>query len=120
MKGRAMQNNETTSAPVFSRRLILIGFGSTLALAAGAGIWFSAQQTTKPRTSQHEPMSATAETLSSSSDDSTNSDTTKSDLQVELGPDDLKKAQVQTVRVGVTETARTLRVPGIVNPDQYK
>jgi len=120
MKGQAMQNIENTSAPIFGRRLIWIGFGSILALGVGAGIWFSMQQTTKPKTKQHAPMSTTAEALSSTRDDSANSDTAASEFQVDLGPDDLKKAQVQTVRVDAMETTRTLRVPGIVNPDEYR
>jgi membrane fusion protein, heavy metal efflux system len=41
-------------------------------------------------------------------------------LQVDLGPDDLKKAQIQTVHVDMRETATTLRVPGVVYPDEYK
>jgi RND family efflux transporter MFP subunit len=54
-----------------------------------------------------------------SSDDSTESTPANTELQVELGPDDLKKAQLQTVHVDMGETASTLRVPGIVNPDEY-
>jgi len=55
-----------------------------------------------------------------SNDNSTDSTAANADLQVELGPDDLKKAQVQTVHVEVKKTSSTLRVPGIVNPDEYR
>jgi membrane fusion protein, heavy metal efflux system len=41
-------------------------------------------------------------------------------LQVDLGPDDLKKAQIQTVHVDMRRKGSTLRVPGVVNPDEYK
>src|SRR5258708_16844812 len=52
--------------------------------------------------------------------DSTDSTAAKEDLQAELGPDDQKQAQVQTVHVDVKKTSSTLRVPGIVNPDEYR
>jgi len=65
-------------------------------------------------------MSSMADMSTPSNEDSTDSTTANTDLQVELGPDDLKKAQVQTVHVDVKKTATTLRVPGIVNPDEYR
>src|SRR5260370_1639423 len=65
-------------------------------------------------------MSTMADMSTPSNDDSTDSTAANADLQVELGPDDLKKAQVQTVHVDVRKTFSTLRVPGIVNPDQYR
>jgi RND family efflux transporter MFP subunit len=116
-----MQNTETketTSAP--RRRIIWIGLGTVTALAVAAGIWFGTQRTVKPKARQHAPMSSMADMPSSTNDDSTDSTAANAELQVELGPDDLKKAQLQTVRVGMGETASTLRVPGIVNPDEYQ
>ena len=41
------------------------------------------------------------------------------ELQIDLAPDDLKKAQIRTVRVTNGATAATLRVPGIVKPNEY-
>src|SRR5260370_27547450 len=61
-----------------------------------------------------------ADMTSAQNDNSTDSTGANGDLQVELGPDDLKKAQVRTVHVDVKKTATTLRVPGIVNPDEYR
>jgi cobalt-zinc-cadmium efflux system membrane fusion protein len=63
-------------------------------------------------------MASMADMPSSGSNVSTDSAT--ADLQVDLGPDDLKKAQLQTVHVGMHETASTLRVPAIVNADEYR
>src|SRR5260370_34630543 len=65
-------------------------------------------------------MSSMADMPSPSNDDSADSTAANTDLQVELGPDDLKKARVQTVHVDMKETSSTLRVPGIVNPDEYR
>jgi RND family efflux transporter MFP subunit len=120
MKGQVMQNIENPTVSSSTRRLKWITFGSILALAVGAGIWFSTQLATKPKAKQHAPISATADAPSSTNDDSADSSTTSSDLQVDLGPDDLKKAQLKTVRVSMEQTTSTLRVPGIVNSDQYK
>jgi cobalt-zinc-cadmium efflux system membrane fusion protein len=61
-----------------------------------------------------------ADMASPSIDASTDAAAANAELQVELGPDDLKKAQVRTVHVDVRETSGTLRVPGIVNPDEYR
>jgi len=115
-----MQNIENTKVPSSTRRLKWITFGSILVLAVGAGIWFSTQLATKPKAKLHAPVSATADVSSSTSGDSADSSTTSSGLQVDLGPDDLKKAQVRTVRLEMEQIASTLRVPGIVKSDQYK
>jgi RND family efflux transporter MFP subunit len=55
-----------------------------------------------------------------SPDTSADSDSTNAELQVDLGPDDLKKAQIQTVHVAMRETATALRVPGVVSADEYR
>jgi RND family efflux transporter MFP subunit len=52
--------------------------------------------------------------------DSTDSTATSTGVQVDLEPDDLKKAQIQTTHVDMQETARALRVPGVVKTDEYK
>ena len=54
------------------------------------------------------------------SDDSSDLSASSSGIQVDLAPDDLKKAQVHAVHLDMRETASTLRVPGSVNPDEYK
>jgi len=113
-----MQNDYKTTST--SRRLLLrIGLGSIAVFAVGAGIWFGTSRTQTERGKLHVPMSSMA-AAHVTSDDSSDSTKDSSDLQVDLGPDDLKKAQVQTVHVDMRETATILRVPGNVQPDQYK
>jgi cobalt-zinc-cadmium efflux system membrane fusion protein len=114
MKGEAMQNIENHSTS--RRRLLWIGIGAVVVLAIGGGIWFSTQQAPKPTKKQHMPMASMADMPAMSDDASAGS----SDLEVDLGPDDLKKAQIQTIHVDARETTSTLRVPGNVYPDEYK
>ena len=125
-----MQNidkRETTPTP--RRRTIWIGLGTLVILAVGAGIWFSTQHTATPKAKQEAPMSSMSDMSSMSSISSKPSpmnseamDSTAADVgvHVDLAPDDLKKAQIQTVHVDMQETASTLRVPGVVNADEYK
>jgi RND family efflux transporter MFP subunit len=121
MKGEDMLNTdqkETTSTP--RRRVIWIGFGAIAVVAISIGLWFGTRPRSRPKPRQHAPMSSMADMASSSNDTSTDAAAANAELQVELGPDDLKKAQVRTVHVDVRETSGTLRVPGIVNPDEYR
>jgi RND family efflux transporter MFP subunit len=122
MKGEAMQNTEkkeATSTP--RRRIMWIGLGVVMVIAVATGIWLSTQHTVKPKAREHAPMASMADMPSSTGDDSPDSTAAAAtELQVELGPDDLKKAQLQTVHVDMGETVSTLRVPGNVNPDEYK
>jgi cobalt-zinc-cadmium efflux system membrane fusion protein len=112
-------NQKETASP--SRRLVMwIGLGAVIILAISAGLWFGVQRSNRPKPRQHAPISSMADMASSSSDESTDSSAANAELQVELGPDDLKKAQVRTVHVDMKETSSTLRVPGIVNPDEYR
>ena len=109
---------ETTSTP--RRRVIWIGLGAIAIVAISVGVWFGIRPSRRPQPRQHAPMSSVADMASSSSDESIDSSAANAELQVDLGPDDLKKAQVRTVPVDVRETSGTLRVPGIVNPDEYR
>src|SRR5712672_168230 len=121
MKGEAMQKTdmkETLLAP--RRRGMWIGFGAVTVVAIAVVLWFAAQHDSHPKSRQHGPTATMADMPSAPNDNSTDSTAANADLQVELGPDDLKKAQVQTVHVDVRKTASTLRVPGIVNPDEYR
>jgi len=112
------ETKETTAA--LRRRGMWIGFGAVTAVAIAVGVWFATQHGSHPKPRQHAPMSSMADMPSAANDDSADSTAADTDLQVELGPDDLKKAQVQTVHVDVKKTSSTLRVPGIVNPDEYR
>src|SRR5258708_34517312 len=121
MKGEAMQKTDMKETPPAPRRRgMWIGFGAFTVLAIAFGLWFATQHGSHPKPRQHAPMSSMADMSTPSNEDSTDSTAANTDLQVELGPDDLKKAQVQTVHVEVKKTSSTLRVPGIVNPDEYR
>jgi len=116
-----MQITETKETPPAPRRRVMwIGLGAVTVLAIAFGLWFGTQQGSRPKPRQPAPTSSMADMPSAPNDNSTDSTAANADLQVELGPDDLKKAQVQTVHVDVRKTASTLRVPGIVNPDEYR
>jgi len=108
---------ETTPTP--RRRVIGIGFGAIAVVAISVVVWFGTRPGSRPKPRQHAPMSSMAD-MASPSNDTTDAAAANAELQVELGPDDLKKAQVQTVHVDVKETSGTLRVPGIVNADEYR
>jgi RND family efflux transporter MFP subunit len=127
MKGDAMQNTEKKEMPSTSRRRMMwIGLAAITILAAGTGIWFSTQHTAKPKAKEQGPMSSMSDMSSMSSkpspknNDATDSTPAEAGVQVDLGPDDLKKAQIQTVHVDMREIASALRVPGVVNTDEYK
>ncbi len=122
-----MQNTEKKEMPSTSRRRMMwIGLAAITILAAGAGIWFSTQHTAKPKAKEQGPMSSMSDMSSMSSkpspknNDATDSTPAEAGVQVDLGPDDLKKAQIQTVHVDMREIASALRVPGVVNTDEYK
>src|ERR1700756_3839560 len=120
MKGEAMQKTGMKKTPPAPRRRVMwIAVAAVTIVAIAVGLWFAAQHGSRPQPRQHVPMSSLADMSTPSNEDSTDSTADNADLQVELGPDDLKKAQVQTVHVDVTKTSGTLRVPGIVNPDEY-
>jgi RND family efflux transporter MFP subunit len=127
MKGEAMQNTEkkeVTSTP--RRRMMWIGFGAIVIVVVGAGLWFGTRHTAKPKAKQQATMSRMSDMSSMSSkpspvnSDATDSTAADAGVHVDLGPDDLKKAQIQTAHVDIQETASTLRVPGVVNADEYK
>jgi membrane fusion protein, heavy metal efflux system len=111
------EQKETTSTP--RRRVMWIGFGAIAIVVISVGSWFGTRPSSRPKPRQHAPMSSMAD-MASPSNDTTEAAAANAELQVELGPDDLKKAQVQTVHVDARETSGTLRVPGIVNPDEYR
>src|SRR5262249_59327769 len=114
MKGEAMQKTDMKeTSPARRRRGMWIAVGAATIVAIAVGLWFATQHGSRPKPRQHAPMSSMADMPSAANEDSTDSTTANADLQVELGPDDLKKAQVQTVHVDVRKTSSTLPVPRI-------
>lgn len=98
------------------RRMMWIGLGVMVAVIVGVGSWFGTHAD-KPRPRSNR-MAANVASSPGSSD--VNETAGASDgIQVDLGPDDLKKAHLQTVHVDTRPTDATLRVPAVVKPDEY-
>lgn len=109
--------NESIRNP--RRRGKWIVFGAIGVFAVLAGVWFGVRHTGGATPSSKNTMSSMAgmgTPVSAASDGTTE---TGAELQVDLAPDDLKKAQIQTVRVSKGATASKLRVPGVVKANEY-
>jgi RND family efflux transporter MFP subunit len=113
-----MDSNQATSpSRIWLRR---IGFAAILAVALAA-LWFGWRRFsgTKPA-SQSDPMSSMAGMSSPVNATPSGVPVESTDLQIDLATEDLKKAQIRTVRVAEGATTATLRVPGIVKPNEYR
>src|SRR5712664_2304296 len=85
-----------------------------------AGFWIVTGRSPKPAPAPHDSMAAmggVASPANSSPDDVSAAST---ELQIDLAPEDLKKAKIRTARVTNGVTAATLRVPGIVKANEYR
>jgi RND family efflux transporter MFP subunit len=121
MKDESMKNiemNESASNP--TRRRKWMAFGVIATLAALAVMWFGMRRCGETKIASQELMSSMAGMAAPASPASSGASGGGADLQVDLASDDLKKAQIQTVPVGKTVTASSLRVPGIVQPNEYR
>jgi cobalt-zinc-cadmium efflux system membrane fusion protein len=101
------------------RWVLIIGSGAMLAGLALAGFWYMQQLGgTKPvsRASASRPGAPKSQAIVPS-DGATPAST---DPEINLTADDLKKSQIHTARVMKRATKSTLRVPGIVKPDEYR
>jgi multidrug efflux pump subunit AcrA (membrane-fusion protein) len=85
-----------------------------------AGFWIITRRSPKPPPAPHDSMAAMggmASPPNSPPDDVSGAST---ELQIDLTPEDLKKAKIRTARVTNGVTAATLRVPGIVKANEYR
>ena len=101
------------------RWVVIIGSGAILAGLALTGSWYIQQLGgTKPvsRVSASRPGASKSQAIVPS-DGATPAST---DPEINLTADDLKKAQIHTARAMKRATETTLRVPGIVKPDEYR
>jgi cobalt-zinc-cadmium efflux system membrane fusion protein len=101
------------------RWAVLIGSGAMLAGLALAGFWYM-QRLGGTKPASRAPASrpgASKPPAIVSSDGATAAST---DPEINLTADDLKKAQIHTARAMKRATETTLRVPGIVKPDEYR
>jgi cobalt-zinc-cadmium efflux system membrane fusion protein len=97
---------------------VLVGSGALLAILAITGFWFmqhgggmkpvSHAPASSPTASKPQPIVPSNEV------------TATTDPEINLTADDLKKAQIHTARVLKRATQTTIRVPGIVKPDEYR
>jgi multidrug efflux pump subunit AcrA (membrane-fusion protein) len=111
--------NKQTS--VRQRRAKLIGFGVILGIVVLAGLWFGIRHSSSPKTSSPATSSSMSGMMMAPASAAPNDATGPAgEVQVDLAPDDLKKAQIRTAKVGKGVTATKLRVPGIVKPDEYR
>ncbi len=108
---------EPTSNP---RRLKWMGFGIIAILAILAAIWFGVRHGGGEKSASQEPMSSMAGMTPPASTVSSESSGMTEEVRVDLAPEDLKKARIQTFSVGMSATSATLRVPGIVQPNEYR
>src|SRR6266852_5451706 len=117
----AKDTNESSSQTQGQKRrwVVLAAFGAILTILTLAGFWFMQHRGgTKPvsRAPASSPDASKPQAIVPS-DDATAAST---DPEINLTADDLKKAQIHTARVMKRATERTLRVPGIVKPDEYR
>jgi RND family efflux transporter MFP subunit len=121
MKDESMKSNEmneTSSNP--SRHTKWLAFGVIAIVGVVAATWFGTRHSSVPKAVSQDPMSSLAGMAAPVNAASIDSVGRGADLQVDLVPDDLKKAQIQTVPVGKALTGSTLRVPGIVQSNEYR
>src|SRR5579864_3713523 len=101
------------------RWLVLIGAGAMLAGLALAGFWYMLRLGgTKPvsRAPASRPGASKPQAIVPSDGASAAS----TDPEINLTADDLKNAQIHTARAMKRATETTLRVPGIVKPNEYR
>jgi RND family efflux transporter MFP subunit len=99
------------------RWVVLVGSGAVLAILAPAVFWFIEHRSgTKAVSRAPAPSTSVSMPQASVPSDEV---TAATDPEINLTAEDLKKAQLHTARVMNRATQTSLRVPGIVKPDEY-
>jgi len=115
-----MQTASTRESALGTRRRIrLIGSAAILVMVVIAGLWFVTRRAEETKPASQGPMS-TMSGMASPAKASPSEDPGASTVQVDLATEELKKAQIRTARVTKAAMATTLRVPGIVKPNEYR
>jgi membrane fusion protein, heavy metal efflux system len=101
------------------RWVVLIGSGAMLAGLALAGFWYM-QRLGGTKSVSRAPASRPGASKPQAIVNSDGATAASTDPEINLTADDLKKAQIHTARAMKRATETTLRVPGIVKPDEYR
>src|SRR5260221_1069842 len=85
-----------------------------------AGVWLFSKRSPKPAPAPPDSMASMGAMAMPATSSPSEALATSTELQIDLAPDDLKKAQIRTARVANCVTSAKLRVPGIVKPNEYR
>ena len=113
-----MNMNKATSGT--RPRLRLIGSVAILVVFVLAALWFGIWRSSGTKHVSQGPMSTMNMAPSPVSAPPGGAPAAAAELQIDLATDDLKKVQIRAVRVTEGTTTTTLRVPGIVKPNEYR
>src|SRR6266446_3391902 len=116
-----MQTVDTQDAgsqrPLWRKRSALAALVAGLVVA---GVWVVAKRSHNTEPAHPDSMAAMGSMAMPPTSSPGQASATSTELEIDLAPDDLKKAQIHTVRVTNGVTAAKLRVPGIVKPNEYR
>src|SRR6266404_5641384 len=100
------------------RHFQMIGFAAIAAALVATAVWFAMHRS--GRTKPSDPMSNMAAMPPPATSSPDVAPDASAELRIELATDELKKAQIHTVRVMNGITMTKLRVPGVVKPNEYR
>src|SRR6266446_7939574 len=116
-----MQTVDTLDAgsqrPLWRKRIALAALVAGLVVA---GVWVVAKRSHNTEPTPPDSMAAMGSMAMPPTSSPGQASATSTELEIDLAPDDLKKAQIHTARVTNGVTAATLRVPGIVKANEYR
>src|SRR6267154_2583972 len=115
-----MQTVDTQDAgsqrPLWRKRIALAALVAGLVVA---GVWVVAKRSHNTEPTPPDSMAAMGSMAMPPTSSPGQVSAASTELEIDLAPDDLTKAQMHTVRVTNGVTAAKLRVPGTVKPNEY-
>jgi membrane fusion protein, heavy metal efflux system len=116
-----METTDTQGAgserPSWRKQIALAALVAGLVLA---GVWVVPKRSHNTAPAPDDSMAAMGSMAMPPTSSPGQASAASTELEIDLAPDDLKKAQIRTVRVTNGVTAGKLRVPGIVKPNEYR
>ncbi len=97
-----------------------IAFAALVASLVVSGVWVVAKRSHNTASAPPDSMAAMGSTAMPPTSSPGQASAASTELEIDLAPDDLKKAQIRIVRVTNGIIAAKLRVPGIVKPNEYR